>query len=61
MKNLRALRIVGLSLSLLLFGSGAGTATMDLLVQQIQVLGPRQWLRLMAETVTPNGVGPLHG
>jgi hypothetical protein len=59
--TIRALRIFGLSLSLVLFGAGPGTGTMDLVVQHIQMLGPRQWLRLMAETVTPDGVLPQRG
>ena len=45
----QALRWLRLSLGLLLFAAGGGQAGgFDLVAQQIQVMGARQWLGLMA-------------
>ena len=47
--NHRALRGLQLLLGLLLFAAGSGQpAGLDLVVQQIEIMGARQWLGVMA-------------
>jgi uncharacterized membrane protein YphA (DoxX/SURF4 family) len=48
----RALFGLRLLLGLILFAAGSGqTGGLDLVVQQIQTIGPRQWLSLMAGSI----------
>ena len=47
-RGLPPLRVVALFLGLLLFGASNGTGPLELIIQQIQEIGPRQWVRLMA-------------
>ena len=51
MKTLRALTLF---LSLLFFGATNGNGTLEVIVQQIQEIGPGQWLRLMVRIVALN-------
>jgi hypothetical protein len=44
--KMKTLPLAALFLALLLFGAAPGTGTLQLIVQQIQDIGPRQWLRL---------------
>jgi hypothetical protein len=50
--KMKTLCAAGLLLGMLLFGSGPGSGSVNLMVQQIRELGARQWLRLVADTVT---------
>ena len=50
-KTLYGLRLL---LGLVLFAVGSGqTGGLDLVVQHIQTIGPRQWLSLMAGSIVP--------
>jgi ABC-type glycerol-3-phosphate transport system permease component len=49
--KMKTLRVVGLLFSLILVGASTGNGTLELMVQQIQDLGPGPWLRLMAGAV----------
>ncbi|HEY7247531.1 MAG TPA: hypothetical protein VH678_26970 [Xanthobacteraceae bacterium] len=51
-KSLLALRIL-LGLIVLAIGNGQ-TGGLGLVFQQIEAIGPRQWLNLMAGTITAN-------
>jgi hypothetical protein len=46
--KMKTLRVVALFLGLLLFGASNGTRALELIIQQIQQIGPWQWVRLMA-------------
>jgi hypothetical protein len=49
-----------LLLGLLLFAAGNGqTGGLDLVVQQIRTIGPRQWLSLMAGSIVSNAPMPV--
>jgi hypothetical protein len=49
-----------LLLGLVLFAVGSGqTGGLDLVVQHIQTIGPRQWLSLMAGSIAPFPVDPF--
>jgi hypothetical protein len=51
----KALFGLRLLLGLILFAVGSGqTGGLDLVVQHIQTIGPRQWLNLMAGSVVSN-------
>jgi hypothetical protein len=51
----KALYGLRLLLGLVLFAIGSGqTSGLDLVVQHIQTIGPRQWLSLMAGSIVPN-------
>jgi hypothetical protein len=48
----KALLGLRLLLGLLLFATGSGqTGGLGLVVQQIEIIGPRQWFSLMAESI----------
>jgi hypothetical protein len=53
--KMKTLRVVALFLGLLLFGASNGTGALELIIQQIQQIGPRQWVRLMAASKIPIG------
>jgi hypothetical protein len=52
----KALFGLRLLLGLLLFAAGSGQQTggLDVVVQQIRTIGPRQWLSLMAGSIVSN-------
>jgi hypothetical protein len=51
----KALFGLRLLLGLLLFAAGSGqTGGLDVVVQQIRTIGPRQWLSLMAGSIVSN-------
>jgi hypothetical protein len=51
----KALFGLRLLLALILFAVGSGqTGGLDLVVQHIQAIGPRQWLTLMAGSIVSN-------
>jgi hypothetical protein len=58
--KMKTLCAAGLLLGMLLFGSGPGSSSVGLMVQHIQELGPRQWLRLVAQTVAWKSGYPAH-
>ena len=53
-KTLFALRLL-LGLVVLAIGNGQ-TGGLGLVFQQIEAIGPRQWLNLMAGTIAPNAL-----
>jgi hypothetical protein len=56
----KALFGLQLLLGLVLFAAGSGpTGGLDLVVQQIRTIGPRQWLSLMVGTIVPNAPMPV--
>jgi hypothetical protein len=52
--RVKTLRALTLFLGLLFFGATNGNGTLEVIVQQIQEIGPGQWLRLMARIVALN-------
>ena len=56
----KALFGLRLLLGLLLFAAGSGqTGGLDLVVQQIGTIGPRQWLSLMVGSIVSNAPMPV--
>jgi hypothetical protein len=54
--KMKTLGGTALLLGLLLFGAANSTGTLQLIVQQIQEIGPRQWLQLMAGAMVSNNM-----
>jgi hypothetical protein len=54
--RMKTLGEAALLLGLLLFGAANSSGTLQLIVQQIQEIGPRQWLQLMAGAMVLNNM-----